>query len=316
MTGVSYIVTVFDKAPFLPRVVDALRRQTGDFAREFLFVDDGSRDGSADLIAELTRGWRESVVVLRQANRGASAATNAGAARASLPWLKLVDGDDLLLPGATGHLLAAAAATGESLAWGDLGTYGTAEAEPLARDFPPPPFRAESDGLARFIRHCAANSSSILVTAERYRAAGGCDERLISPDQALFLRLFAVGGGVHVEGPVALIPDKAPGRLSAQERRSRYESVLALYYLVTETPGLGEAHARFAYRRALSRAWRFERAHGGRFLFTGHFLRLVKSRLGGAVDVAAMYRPPGAFTEDGSTERPAAWLPGALRGEI
>ena len=86
-TGVSYIVTVFDKAPFLPRVVDALRRQTGDFAREFFFVDDGSRDGSADLIAELTRGWRDSVVVLRQANRGASAATNAGAARASLPWL-------------------------------------------------------------------------------------------------------------------------------------------------------------------------------------------------------------------------------------
>jgi hypothetical protein len=43
---------------------------------------------------------------------------------------------------------------------------------------------------------------------------------------------------------------------------------------------------------------------------------VVKSRLVGAVDVAAMYRALGAFTEDGSTERPAAWLPGALRGEI
>ena len=315
MTGVSYIVSVFDKARFLPRVLDALRRQTGDFAREFLFVDDGSRDGSADLIARLTQGWRENVVILRQANRGASAATNAGAARAALPWLKLVDGDDLLVSCATERLLGAATATGESLAWGDLGTYAIADADPLARDFPPLPFRAESDGLARFIRNCAANSSSILVTAERYRTAGGCDERLISPDQALFLRLFAVGGGVHVEGPVALIPDKAPGRLSAQERRSRYESVLALYYLVTETPGLGAAHARFAYRRALSRAWRFQRAHGGRFLLTGHFLRMVKSRLGGAVDVAAMYRALGAFTEDGSTERPAAWLPGARRRE-
>jgi hypothetical protein len=153
------------------------------------------------------------------------------------------------------------------------------------------------------------------VAAERYRAAGGCDERLISPDQALFLRLFAVGGGAHVEGPVALIPDQAAGRLSQQERRSRYEAVLALYYLVTETPGLSQLHARFAYRRALSRAYRFQRAHGGRWLFTRHFLRLVKSRLGDSVDVAAMYQALGAFTEDGSTERPTTWLPGALRRE-
>lgn len=315
MTGVSFIVTVFNKTAFLPRVVDALARQAGGFEREFVFVDDGSGDGSAELIARLTQGWRDPVLILRQPNRGASAATNAGVARASLPWLKLVDGDDLLVPGATSSLLAAAAATDSTLAWGDLGSYRIDHPDPLGRDFPPPGFAAETDGLARFIRNCPANSSSILVTGERYRAAGGCDERLISPDQALFLRLFAVGSGVHVEGPVALIPDQAPGRLSQQERRSRYESVLALYYLVTETPGLSGAHARFAYRRALSRAWRFQRAHGGRMLFTGHFLRLVRSRLDGAVDRQAMYRALGAFTEDGSTERPPQWLPGALRGE-
>jgi glycosyltransferase involved in cell wall biosynthesis len=315
LSGVSFITTIYNKKDFLPRVVDALARQTGPFAREFVFVDDGSSDGSAEVVARLTAGWHEPVLILRQPNRGASAATNAGAARAGQPWLKLVDGDDLLVPGATAGLLAAAIGTGTTLAWGDLGTYGSADPDPLGRAFPTPPFAAERDGLRRFIRNCAANSSSILVTAERYGAAGGCDERLISPDQALFLRLFAVGGGAHVEGPVALIPDQAAGRLSQQERRSRYESVLALYYLVTETPGLSDAHARFAYRRALSRAYRFQRAHGGRWLFTGHFLRLVRSRLGGAVDTAAMYQALGAFTEDGSTERPGAWLPGALRRE-
>jgi glycosyltransferase involved in cell wall biosynthesis len=315
LSGVSFIITIFNKTDFLPRVVDALARQSGDFAREFVFVDDGSSDGSAGLIARLTQGWRDNVLILRQPNRGASAATNAGAARAGLPWLKLVDGDDLLVPGATARLLEAAAATGNSLAWGDLGTYGMDDPDPLAAAFPVSPFAAESDGLRRFIRNCAANSSSILVDAERYRAARGCDERLISPDQALFLRLFAVGGGAHVQGPVALIPDNAPDRLSRQERRSRYESVLALYFLVTETPGLSAAHARSAYRRALSRAYRFQRAHGGRWLFTRHFLRLVKSRLGDGIDIPAMYQALAAFTEDGSTERPMAWLPGALRRE-
>ena len=56
MSGVSFIVTVFDKRDYLPRVVDALARQVGPFEREFIFVDDGSSDGSAALIAALTRG--------------------------------------------------------------------------------------------------------------------------------------------------------------------------------------------------------------------------------------------------------------------
>ena len=313
MSGVSFIVTVFDKRDYLPRVVAALARQGGAFAREFVFVDDGSADGSGELIAELTRDWRDPVVILRQANGGASAATNAGARRASHRWLKLVDGDDLLVPGATARLLEAAGAARQGLAYGELGDYPYDDPDPLARDFPPPPFAPERDGLARFIRNCPCNSSTILVAAERYWAAGGCDERLVSPDQALFLRLFAMGGGAHVAGPVALAPDKAPRRLSEQRRRSRYESVLALHYLVSETAALDRRYAALAYRRALSRAWRFHRAHGGG-VWSRHLLAYGASLVHvPAAPGPAIYRALGAFTEDGSSERPATWQPGALR---
>jgi hypothetical protein len=312
LTGVSFIVTVFDKVAYLPRVTASLARQTGDFSREFIFVDDGSNDGSAVLIERLTAGWPDPVHIVRQPNRGASTATNAGAARAKQPWLKLLDGDDLLLPGATALLLRAATETGQDLAYGDLATYRLDDPDPLTRDVDALPFTQEADGLAKFIRNCPANSSSILVAAERYRKAGGCDERLVSPDQALFLRLFATAGGTHVEGPVALVPEAAPGRLSGQKRRSRYESVLALYHLVTETPDLDPRHARLAYRRAFSRAARFHRAQGGSPI-SGHLWRLIASRFTNRIDPDAMYLALGAFTENGSTERPKAWLPGALR---
>ncbi|HXQ49501.1 MAG TPA: glycosyltransferase [Stellaceae bacterium] len=312
MSGVSFIVTIFNKRDYLPRVVDSLARQEGPFAREFVFVDDGSGDGSADLVASLTRAWRDPVAIHRQANRGASAATNEGARRASMPWLKLLDGDDLLVPDATQCLLAAADATGQGLAYGELGLYRYDDPDPLAHAPQLPDFALERDGLQRFIRNCPCNSSTILVSAERYRAAGGCDERLVSPDQALFLRLFAGGGGAHIDGPVALAPDEAPRRLSEQRRRSRYESVLALYYLVTETKSLDRRYAAMAYRRALSRACRFHRAHGGAVL-SSHLLRYLAS----LVHVPAapgpdIYRSLAAFTEDGSTERPATWMPGAL----
>lgn len=312
--GVSFIVTVFDKRAYLPRVVAALAGQAGPFRREFVFVDDGSTDGSAELLGELTAGWDDPVLILRQENRGAAAATNHGAAKASLPWLKLVDGDDLLLPAATQNLVAAAAASGQSLAYGGLDFYDPADADPFRGRAALSSFAPEEDGLARFIRNCPANSSSILVSAARYREAGGCDERLVSPDQALFLRLFASGGGVRLEGPVALVPREAPGRLSQQRRRSRYESVLALYYLVAENPRISEQHKALAYRRALSRAWRFHRHQGGGAFFNGHFLRLAASRLPLPVDRArAIEKALAAFTPDGKSDRPPEWLPGAER---
>ena len=313
MTGVSFIVTVFDKRAYLPRVIDALALQTGPFAREFVFVDDGSGDRSAELIAERTTGWRDPVVILRQPNRGASAATNAGVKRATLPWLKLVDGDDLLVPGATQWLMDAAAASGHSLAFGGLEHYRFDDPAPLARAFAQPSVAEEADGLAKFIRNVPYNSSAILVSAQRYWAAGGCDERLVSPDGALFLRLFLAGRAARLDGPVALVPDEAPRRLSGQTRRSRYESVLALYYLVAETPRLEQHYVNLACRRALSRARRFHRAHGGAF-FSVHLLRYLASFVHRPADPAhAIYQALAAFTEDGSTERPSAWLPGALR---
>jgi glycosyltransferase involved in cell wall biosynthesis len=312
--GVSFIITLFNKSPFLPRVVAALAQQTGPFAREFLFVDDGSSDGSGDLARRLTADWSEKVVVLRQENRGASAATNLGASSASHSWLKLVDGDDLLVPGATASLLAAAKASGEAFAYGALGTYDVEDPDPFARAHAPSRIAREEDGLKRFIRNCPANSSAILLAKARFEAAGGCDERLVSPDQALFLRLFARGGGARLEDVVALVPESAPGRLSQEVRRSRYESVLALYYLIAETPALSPFHARLASCRALSRAWRFARRHGGRAIVNRHFFLLLASRLGLPIDPArATLKALSAFTLDGRSERPADWLPGAAR---
>ena len=41
---VSYIVTVYNKASYLPFVIDGLFRQEGEFDKEYIFVDDGSTE--------------------------------------------------------------------------------------------------------------------------------------------------------------------------------------------------------------------------------------------------------------------------------
>ena len=100
MTGVSFVVPVFNKAPWLPDVLDRIAAQRGAFEREYVFVDDGSTDDSLAVLKAHTAGWPD-VTIIEQENRGVAHATNRAIAKAQHPFIKLCDADDLLADGAT-----------------------------------------------------------------------------------------------------------------------------------------------------------------------------------------------------------------------
>src|SRR5215469_16397245 len=103
-TAVSFVLTVYNKRRFLAEVLAAVAAQEGDFEREVVVVDDGSTDGSRELL-ELLGPRLPGFRLISQPNRGPSSATNRGLASAAMPLVKLLDGDDLLAPYATRHLI-------------------------------------------------------------------------------------------------------------------------------------------------------------------------------------------------------------------
>lgn len=117
MSGVTLLCTVYNKERFLPEVIAAIWRQSPDRPREFLFVDDGSRDRSVAIVRELTRDWPNCRIVERK-NGGPSAATNTGIELATMPWLKLVGSDDVLAPYACDRLIQVAETTGAQAVFG------------------------------------------------------------------------------------------------------------------------------------------------------------------------------------------------------
>jgi Glycosyl transferase family 2 len=92
--GVSVIVPLYNKAAYVGRCLESiLAQQYGDF--EVIVVDDGSTDGSADVV----RGYKDPRVrVITQKNAGPGAARNRAAAEARHEWIAPIDSDDAWNP--------------------------------------------------------------------------------------------------------------------------------------------------------------------------------------------------------------------------
>ncbi len=89
---VSVVLPVFNGARFIAAALESVAAQT-EPALEAIVVDDGSTDGSGEIAARCPAAR-----VLRQENRGVSAARNAGIAAARGRFVAFLDVDDMWRP--------------------------------------------------------------------------------------------------------------------------------------------------------------------------------------------------------------------------
>ncbi len=91
---VSVVLPTYNRGWAVNRAIDSVLGQDVT-AVELIVVDDGSTDDTARLLA----AYGDRLRMIRQANRGVSAARNAGIQVASGPLIALLDSDDEWLPG-------------------------------------------------------------------------------------------------------------------------------------------------------------------------------------------------------------------------
>lgn len=108
---VSVVITAWNAADSIVRAVESVLAD-GPSALECIVVDDGSTDGTRDVVAGIAARDPRVVLVALDANGGVSAARNAGLRAARGRWLAFLDADDRLMPGAIPALLGAAARSG------------------------------------------------------------------------------------------------------------------------------------------------------------------------------------------------------------
>lgn len=104
MIKLSFIVPVYNVAPYLRKCVDSLLAQDYD-DYEIILVDDGSTDNSPQICDEYAEKGSP-LRVIHQANAGLSAARNAGIKAAKGEYICFVDSDDYWEPNVLGSLMA------------------------------------------------------------------------------------------------------------------------------------------------------------------------------------------------------------------
>jgi glycosyltransferase involved in cell wall biosynthesis len=90
---VSVIIPTYNRAWVLREAIDSvLAQEFKDF--ELIVVDDGSTDNTGEILDS----YEQDILVLRQSNKGVSAARNRGIAAAAGRLIAFLDSDDLWLP--------------------------------------------------------------------------------------------------------------------------------------------------------------------------------------------------------------------------
>ncbi len=253
---VTVVTPVYNGADHLLATIRSVQPQTLEDL-EHIVVDDGSTDGSADIVrraAELD----PRIKLVQQRNAGLSAARNAGARHADprAEFLLFLDGDDLLRPTALERLVAALRAAPDALAV--HGNVAAVDAEgaavPLVRSeaaarrtvvaprrwwtprgatrtlaaAEPSPF--EAFGYVLFVY----TVGQVLLRRARFAAIGDFDPILrVAQDYDMWLRISA-------RGPIAFVPDivvdyrQTARSLSSDQATTRREDLYVRFKAITD----------------------------------------------------------------------------------
>jgi glycosyltransferase involved in cell wall biosynthesis len=220
---VSVIIPTYNRAGCLRDAVDSVLAQ-GFGSFELIVVDDGSSDATPQLL----RGYGDSIRVLRQENRGVSAARNAGIASGRGELIAFLDSDDIWLPGKLALQVAFFRQNPEIF---------ICQTEELwvknGRRVNPGKRHRKRGGMIfePSLELCLVSPSAVMLRRELFERVGLFDERLPAcEDYDLWLRVSSRFPVALIETPLIVKRGGHPDQLSRSRGLDRYriESIAKL----------------------------------------------------------------------------------------
>jgi glycosyltransferase involved in cell wall biosynthesis len=224
--SVAVVIPCFNAARYISVAIDSAIMQR-DVSVEIIVIDDGSRDESPAIL----KNYADAITLITGPNRGAAYARNKGVASSRAPFIKFLDADDYLLPGA----LEAQLYHARSLPDGAF-SYGRMlrQNEDTGQIIPHSP-RDEWADNADSLEHLVLDppvTASLLYPRPLVDKIGGFDTRFaLRDDFDFFVRALIAGfRPAACPAPIYVYRDHSShGRLSRRSSMKDYMSLIDMF---------------------------------------------------------------------------------------
>jgi glycosyltransferase involved in cell wall biosynthesis len=243
---VTVVIPAYNAEKFIREAIESVFAQTlSDI--EIIVVDDGSTDGTNRILETFSD---ERLTVLRQENRGVSAARNAGLAVTRAPYIFFLDADDILLPNALYRMARILDDNPQHVAcFAHHVRITEAGSELSTRSY----LRWKMFPTGNTLRHLAAKnfiSGAICVRTDAARSVRGFDATLkLGEDWEFWCRLAVLGDFAAMPNDIVLLYRQRFGSANFRWRRSPLQPNFEALDIIYSNPTIRQRFSPAELRR-------------------------------------------------------------------
>ena len=185
-SGISVIVTVFNKEKFIENTLKSIEPQMNRNV-QLIIVDDGSTDNSKKKIKNFLKNKKYNFKFISKPNTGPSISINTAAKFAKFSHIKIVDGDDIIAPDSLKYMFSEMERLKLDLLYGHWEWIKNIFNYKFKKDSSPS--FIFNNAFKKFILSGWGGSSNLMVRTDAFKKVGGFDESVFVQDYSLPLKI-------------------------------------------------------------------------------------------------------------------------------
>jgi len=111
----TYIVLLNNNEDNIPHLINSLKKLEGSFLKEFIIIDDGSKDNSLNIVKNAVTDLPKTTIITQE-NQGPAVSINKAVMLANGDYIHFVEGDEILHPLSTDIMIDACGKLGAEVA--------------------------------------------------------------------------------------------------------------------------------------------------------------------------------------------------------
>jgi glycosyltransferase involved in cell wall biosynthesis len=231
MLRCTYIVLINDNQNNIARLIDSLKKINGNFRKEFIIVDDGSKDDSLGKVKQLVNDLPRTTIITQE-TLGPSISINKALSLATGDYIHFIDGGEITHPRSTEILIAACKNFGADVAFGRV-PKGHSASNELGKNYRlvQEPIKEILDNKLPEIRNIGKSGS--IVCHKLLEKIGKADSGVYTQNMSLSLRCAKYSKFVFVDETVSVITDE---KEHPESKFESYNTIKSIYNFAKNHP--------------------------------------------------------------------------------